>query len=125
MARCGGLFHLFQGIPNAFKKKRCLDNVLHESAADYQPCQKTPRHKLAQSGTKIARVLALISHVMARQPSYSVSSILRDDPDLNDEPPRRVEEMIKATTPVLRMTKKGNDLASVSAQNHKLASLTN
>jgi hypothetical protein len=26
----GGLFHVFRTIPNAFKKKRCLDNVLQE-----------------------------------------------------------------------------------------------
>jgi hypothetical protein len=30
MARFGGLFHLFQGIPKAFKKKRFFHNALDE-----------------------------------------------------------------------------------------------
>ena len=43
----------------------------------------------------------------AASPLTQISSILRDDPDLNDEATAALEEMIKATYARLRMTKKG------------------
>jgi hypothetical protein len=50
MARFGGLSHLCQSIPKAFKKKRRFDNALHEFRRQLlSPVKNSTAQKIAAS----------------------------------------------------------------------------
>jgi len=63
MARLGGLFHVFQTISNAFKKKRCFDNALQEFRCRLPSPVKNSTaqnwHKAAQKQRRICRLFPM------------------------------------------------------------------